>query len=97
MYCGSPTYLVRLKKEVAWPLSRGFVRHANMKLVAVNLLAIAGLAISDAVNDLETKGRTQINDYIAGSSKTCTKDKLMVRREWYATKCPRYQVAQLTK
>ena len=54
-----------------------------MQLVGVTLLAaFAGLVACDAVNDLETKGRTQINDYIAGTSKTCTKDKLMVRREW---------------
>ena len=56
-----------------------------MQLVGVTLLAaFAGLVVGDAVNDLEAKGRTQINDYIASGSKGgCTKDKLSVRREWY--------------
>jgi len=60
-----------------------------MQLLGITLLAVlASLAAGDAVNDLEAKGRTQINDYIAGSSKTCTKDKLSVRREWYAPPSP---------
>ena len=54
-----------------------------MQLVGITLLAaFAGLAVCDAVNDLEKKGRVNIDEYIAKSSKTCTKDKLSVRREW---------------
>jgi len=45
--------------------------------------ALATLVASDAVNDLEAKGRLQINAYINNGSKTCTTSKLSVRREWY--------------
>lgn len=49
---------------------------------ALSWAAIASLATADAVNDLEDAGRKQIDEYIASTSKTCTKDKLLVRREW---------------
>jgi hypothetical protein len=51
---------------------------------ALSWAAIASLATADAVNDLEATGRKQIDEYIASTSKTCTKEKLLVRREWYA-------------
>ena len=44
----------------------------------------ASLVVGDALNDIENTGRKQIDDYIATKSKSCTKDKLMVRKEWYA-------------
>ncbi|KAH8901347.1 Di-copper centre-containing protein [Thozetella sp. PMI_491] len=54
-----------------------------MKLLGlVWATALAILVAGDAVNDLEAKGRLQINDYIASGSKTCTKDKLSIRKEW---------------
>ena len=42
----------------------------------------AGLALGDAVNDLEAKGRTQLDAYMTSTSKACTKDKLTIRKEW---------------
>jgi hypothetical protein len=46
------------------------------------LLALAGLVAADAVSDLEAKGRPALDAAMA-KSKTCSKDKLQVRREWY--------------
>lgn len=48
--------------------------------VALSLLST--LCAADAVNDLQTKGRPNIDAAIA-SSTTCTKDKVKVRKEWY--------------
>ena len=55
-----------------------------MRLLGFAVLSgLAAFAAGDAVNDLEAKGRLQINDYMAnGTGKACTKDKLQVRREW---------------
>jgi tyrosinase len=50
-------------------------------LVSMSLLSV--LCAADAVSDLATKGRPAIDAAIAKST-TCTKDKLQVRREWYA-------------
>ncbi len=49
--------------------------------LALSWAAIATLVSGDAVMDLVTKGRPQIDDYMA-TSKTCTKEKLRVRKEW---------------
>ena len=54
---------------------------------AVNLLMSlalfqASFAAADAVKDLQDKGRTALNTALA-KSKTCTKEKLQIRREWY--------------
>ena len=49
-------------------------------LVALSLLS--ALCAADAVSDLQTKGRPNIDAAIA-SSTTCTKDKVKVRKEWY--------------
>jgi len=51
-------------------------------LLAVTAFAALATGAPDAVNTLETKGRAQINDFIAKKSKNCTKDKLSVRKEW---------------
>lgn len=48
--------------------------------------AMTSFVAADAVNDLENTGRKQIDAYIESTSKTCTKDKLMVRKEWYDKK-----------
>ncbi|KAF2205269.1 Di-copper centre-containing protein [Delitschia confertaspora ATCC 74209] len=47
----------------------------------VSLSLFSALSAADAVGDLQTKGRAAIDAQLA-KSKTCTKDKLMVRREW---------------
>lgn len=44
---------------------------------------LTALCTADAVSDLQTKGRPAIDAAIA-SSTTCTKDKVKVRKEWYA-------------
>ncbi|KAK3383479.1 hypothetical protein B0T24DRAFT_688013 [Lasiosphaeria ovina] len=56
-------------------------RLSAFALLAVPWLLLIGLVCGDAVNDLETKGRVNLNTQLA-KSKTCTKDKLEVRREW---------------
>ncbi|KAF2715515.1 Di-copper centre-containing protein [Pleomassaria siparia CBS 279.74] len=48
-------------------------------LVSVSFLTT--LCAADAVGDLQTKGRAALDAQLA-KSKTCTKDKLQVRREW---------------
>lgn len=48
-------------------------------LVSVSLFSV--LCAADAVSDLQTKGRTNVDAQLAKST-TCTKDKLQVRREW---------------
>lgn len=45
------------------------------------LLTLTGLVASDAVLDLQNKGRPALDAQLA-KSKTCTKAKLSVRREW---------------
>jgi len=52
-----------------------------LALRVATLLALAGVTSGDAVNDLEAKGRLALNEQLSKST-TCTKDKLMVRREW---------------
>jgi hypothetical protein len=44
-------------------------------------IALSGLVAGDALSDLEKKGRPQLVTALA-ASKTCTADKLSVRREW---------------
>jgi tyrosinase len=56
-------------------------RLALFGLLAVPWLLLVGLVSGDAVLDLQNKGRPSIDAQIA-KSKTCTKDKLRVRREW---------------
>ena len=54
-----------------------------MRLIkAIASVALAGLVAGDAVNDLENKGRPAL-DAVIEASTTCSKDKLLVRREWY--------------
>lgn len=62
---------------MAWSSS---LRKLLSLLVTVSLLST--LCAADAVSDLQTKGRTQVNAQLAKST-TCTKDKLQVRKEWY--------------
>ena len=50
-------------------------------LASVSLLHV--LCAADAVSDLVAKGRPAIDAAIAKST-TCTKEKLRVRKEWYA-------------
>jgi len=50
-------------------------------LIAVPWLLLMSLVNGDAVSDLQNKGRTAIDAALA-KSKTCTKEKLQVRREW---------------
>jgi hypothetical protein len=50
-------------------------------LQAIALLALAGSSFGDAVVDLQNKGRPAI-DALLAKSKTCTKENLMVRKEW---------------
>jgi tyrosinase len=56
---------------------------ASLALLAVPwlLLSLVGLASGDTVLDLQNKGRPNLDAQLA-KSKTCTKDKLSVRREW---------------
>jgi tyrosinase len=56
-------------------------RLSLVALLAVPWLLLTGLVSGDAVADLEKKGRPSIDAQIA-KSRTCTKDKLQVRREW---------------
>ncbi|KAK4117804.1 Di-copper centre-containing protein [Canariomyces notabilis] len=56
-------------------------RLSLVALLAVPWLLLTGLVFGDAVADLEKKGRPSIDAQIA-KSRTCTKDKLQVRREW---------------
>jgi tyrosinase len=56
-------------------------RLSVLALLAVPWLLLVSLVSGDAVGDLQTKGRPAIDAAIA-KSKTCTKEKLQVRREW---------------
>lgn len=56
-------------------------RPSLIALLAVPWLLLASLVSGDAVLDLQNKGRPSIDAQLA-KSKTCTKDKLQVRREW---------------
>lgn len=57
-------------------------RLSAFALLAVPWLLLLGLVSGDAVLDLQNKGRPAIDAAIA-KSKTCTKENLQVRREWY--------------
>lgn len=46
-----------------------------------NLLFLAALIRGDAVSDLWDKGKPALDAQLAKST-TCTKDQLVVRREW---------------
>lgn len=48
-------------------------------LASVSLLHV--LCAADAISDLVTKGRPNVDAALAKST-TCTKDKLRVRKEW---------------
>ncbi|KAK3336363.1 hypothetical protein B0T19DRAFT_480908 [Cercophora scortea] len=50
-------------------------------LLAVPWMLFAGLVSGDAVLDLQTKGRPNLDAALA-KSKTCTKAKLQIRKEW---------------
>lgn len=56
-------------------------RLSAFALLALPWLLLAGLVSGDAVKDLQDKGRAAVDAQIA-KSKTCTKAKLQVRREW---------------
>jgi tyrosinase len=47
----------------------------------VSISFLSALCAADAVGDLQTKGRAALDAQLA-KSKTCTKEKLQVRREW---------------
>jgi len=51
-------------------------------LLAVQWLLLIGLVSGDAVGDLLKKGRPGL-DALVAKSKTCTKEKLEIRREWW--------------
>lgn len=53
-----------------------------MHLFGPVALLFAAQAAADAVGDLQTKGRAAVDAQLA-KSKTCTKEKLQVRKEWY--------------
>lgn len=59
-------------------------RFASFTLLALQWLLLLGPVQGDAVKDLQDKGRPAIDAAIA-KSKTCTKEKLQVRREWYVS------------
>jgi tyrosinase len=54
-----------------------------VRIASFALLALAQLVVGDAVKDLQDKGRPNVNNLVA-KSKTCTKEKLKIRKEWYA-------------
>ncbi|KAK0656242.1 hypothetical protein B0T16DRAFT_316403 [Cercophora newfieldiana] len=56
-------------------------RFSALALLAVPWLLLMSLVSGDAVGDLQTKGRAALDAALA-KSKTCTKEKLQVRREW---------------
>jgi len=49
--------------------------------LVVSASLLLALCSADAVSDLQTKGRAAFDAQLA-KSKTCTKDKLQVRKEW---------------
>lgn len=57
-------------------------RLLSFALLAVPWLFLFGLVSADAVNDLLIKVKPNFEAQLA-KSKTCTKDKLQVRKEWY--------------
>lgn len=60
------------------------VRFLVATLLAVQCILFANFAFGDAVLDLQKKGRPSLDAALA-KSKTCTKEKLEIRREWYLT------------
>jgi len=56
-------------------------RFSIFALLAVPWLLLTGMVAGDAVQDLEKKGRPNIDAQLA-KSKTCTKANLKVRKEW---------------
>ena len=56
-------------------------RFTSVALLALQALGLLGAVQGDAVKDLQDKGRPSIDAAIA-KSKTCTKEKLQVRKEW---------------
>ncbi|KAK4218933.1 hypothetical protein QBC37DRAFT_304492 [Rhypophila decipiens] len=56
-------------------------RLLSFALLAVSWLSLFGLVSADAVNDLFKKSKPNLDAQLA-KSKTCTKDKLEVRKEW---------------
>ncbi|KAH7125506.1 hypothetical protein B0J11DRAFT_308009 [Dendryphion nanum] len=59
----------------------GGVSLRGLYALLVSLSLLSALCAADAVSDLQTKGRPALDAQLA-KSKTCTKDKLQVRREW---------------
>jgi tyrosinase len=53
----------------------------RLDLAVVTLTVLLGPVSGSALNVLEEKGRVQL-DVLLAESKTCTKDRLMIRREW---------------
>lgn len=50
-------------------------------MLFLGLILLATLVRGDAVSDLWNKGKPALDAQLT-TSKTCTKDKLLVRREW---------------
>ena len=57
------------------------VLHSRLVRYVVPFLALLPAVWGDEVLDLQNEGRPQVDAMIA-KSKTCTKEKLKVRREW---------------
>ncbi|KAF2270213.1 Di-copper centre-containing protein [Lojkania enalia] len=59
----------------------GSISLRGLYVLLVSISFLSTLCIADAVGDLQAKGRPNIDAAIA-KSKTCTKEKLQVRKEW---------------
>lgn len=57
-------------------------RLLTFALLAVQWLLLVSFVSGDAVGDLLKKGRPSL-DALVAKSKTCTKERLEIRREWY--------------
>jgi len=76
--------LSRHAKQLRLPWYAAFDSGTAIKMrpIIVTLFTLLSLVSGDIVQDLSDKGRAQVDARIA-KSKTCTKEKLQVRREWY--------------
>jgi len=59
----------------------GFLTLKGLYTLLVSASFLSALCAADAVGDLQKKGRAAVDTQIT-KSKTCTKDKLQVRKEW---------------
>jgi len=62
--------------------SMGGVSLRGLLALLASLTVLTTLAAADAVSDLQTKGRPNVNAQLA-KSKNCTSAKALVRKEWY--------------